>query len=88
MIQDIEINPILPKLLEMLARQAADLNLSIVVDGVDRETQAKALTNIGFRWAQGEFFSKPMQAESLIPFLTEWNQSARHKSRGKPVLNS
>lgn len=88
LIQDIEINPFLSKLMEMLARQAADLNLSIVVEGVDRETQAKALLNVGLRLAQGEFVSKPIQGDAVIPFLAEWNLSSRNKSRGKPVLNS
>lgn len=81
LIQDLETNPLYPKLLEIIVRQASQSNLSIIVDGVERETQAKALNAIGLHLAQGNLFSKPLNNESFLPFLIEWNQSLRAKPR-------
>jgi EAL domain-containing protein (putative c-di-GMP-specific phosphodiesterase class I) len=84
LIKDIETNSYMPKLLEMIMRQAAELSLTVVVDGVERETQAKSLNNLGYRWAQGDLFCTPIAGDAMMPFLVNWNVNLRNKSRSKP----
>jgi diguanylate cyclase (GGDEF)-like protein len=84
-VQEIENNPLIFKLLEVLSRQASQASLPVFVDGVERESQAKILSNIGIRFAQGSYYSEPMHGDAMLPFLSQWNGSPRNKPRGMPV---
>jgi len=85
LVQNVEINPLVVKLIEILVRQATQCNLTIVADGVEREAQAKTLSNLGIRFGQGTYYTKPMNGDSLIPFLSDWIAAQRNRSRGRMV---
>jgi EAL domain-containing protein (putative c-di-GMP-specific phosphodiesterase class I) len=83
LVRDLESNAFMPKLMEMIVRHASTLNLTVTVDGVESESQVKTLSDLGYRWAQGTFFSEPIAGDAMIPFLMGWNTKVRGKSRVK-----
>ncbi len=60
-------------LVEHSIRMIHDLELSIVVEGVETETQKEFLTNWGCRRAQGFLFYKPMPIENFKALLIKEN---------------
>ena len=48
-----------------------DLGLSIVVEGIERKTQAEALLSVGCGLAQGYFFHRPLRLEQVTALLRE-----------------
>jgi diguanylate cyclase (GGDEF)-like protein len=85
LVLDIETNPLVVKLLEVIVRQTNQANLTVMVDGLETEGQAKILSNIGIRFGQGGLLSNPMDGDSIVPFLFEWKGAMRNKARGKPA---
>ncbi len=88
LIQNLESNPCIPKLLEMIHKHATQSNLSVCVDGVASEEQAKQLRGLGFRWAQGTLFSRPIQGSALMPFFKNWNANLSSPSRSQQANKS
>lgn len=48
---------------------ADNLNLKVVAEGVERHQQAELLISLGCQYAQGYFFSRPINAEDMTKFL-------------------
>lgn len=66
-------NPKSQLLVEHSIRMIHDLELSIVVEGVETETQKELLTTWGCRRAQGFLFYKPMPVENFKALLIQEN---------------
>ena len=52
---------------------ASTLNLDVVTEGVETAEQLDFLRELGARYIQGYYFSKPLQEDRLIEFLAETN---------------
>jgi len=52
-------------MLSAVLQLAVALDLQVIVEGVERETQRKSLQALGCRWAQGYLFSPAVPAERL-----------------------
>lgn len=60
---------------------ARDLDLEVIVEGIETEEQLDALRTFGIDGVQGYVFAKPMDAVSLLPYLV-------HKLKTNGVLTS
>jgi EAL domain-containing protein (putative c-di-GMP-specific phosphodiesterase class I) len=52
-------------LVTAILRLAADLDLEVVAEGIERSEQWQALRQMGCRLAQGDLLSQPVPAEQL-----------------------
>jgi diguanylate cyclase (GGDEF)-like protein len=59
-----------PPMLQAIAALARALDLPVVIEGVETESQATALQRAGFAMAQGYFFGRPQERERLVDRLT------------------
>lgn len=53
-----------------------ELDLDIVVEGVETEEQVAYLKSKGCRLMQGFVFSKPLSSKDFITFLQNWDKDA------------
>lgn len=83
LVQNLEGNALVLKLLEAIVRQANQLSLTVVADGLETENQAKQLSGIGIQFGQGSLFASPLNGDAIIPFLAEWKIALRNKGRAR-----
>ncbi len=57
-----------------IIRMAKRLSMKVVAEGVETDTQAKWLKDIGCDYAQGYYFAKPMSADDFKALLMEEKQ--------------
>ena len=57
------------RITEMIIALGHKLDMSIIAEGVEEESQIKLLSALGCHEAQGFFFARPMGAEDLGPWL-------------------
>jgi len=50
---------------------AHSMNMKVVAEGVENETQLAKLTSLGCNYAQGYYFSKPLSADHLVAFARD-----------------
>ena len=53
-----------------------ELNLKIVSEGVETESQLQFLNELGCDYIQGYYFSKPLPEEEFVSFIKEHNTKA------------
>ncbi len=51
-----------------------ELNMNSLVEGVETEEQKAKLENLGCRFLQGFYFSKPIKVDSFINYIASFNQ--------------
>jgi diguanylate cyclase (GGDEF)-like protein len=56
-------------LVEAIAHVASHLDLEIVAEGVETETQLRTVLDLGCHLGQGYYFSKPLEAADVVPYL-------------------
>ena len=56
-------------IIEVIVALAAKLDLDVVVEGIERETQAAALRDLGVRVGQGFHYHRPQPLDDLIAFI-------------------
>lgn len=69
-------------ILRFVVRLAHWINLSVVAEGVETREQLERLREVGFDYAQGYFFAKPMSAaqfETLLEALPRYHDGADAK---------
>jgi EAL domain-containing protein (putative c-di-GMP-specific phosphodiesterase class I) len=66
-------------IVDAVTRMASGLDLHLVAEGVETETQAARLTELGCPYAQGYLFARPMPAEQVSEYLHE--QRGAHLER-------
>ena len=64
-VQDIDSNPEAQRFLRALLNLSRDLELALVVEGVERESQACTLRGLGCSFAQGHLFGPPAPAAEI-----------------------
>lgn len=58
-------------ILESIVNMARQMNIPIIVEGVETDSQIKYLKDMGCRYAQGYFFYKPMPVEQYEQLLSD-----------------
>jgi EAL domain-containing protein (putative c-di-GMP-specific phosphodiesterase class I) len=64
-IRDVDTNPETRRFLRALLNLSRDLGLVMVVEGVERQTQAEALREVGCTFAQGHLYGMPMPPAAI-----------------------
>lgn len=59
---------------EMVIELGHSLHLQVIAEGVEDQKQAKRLTELGCNEAQGYFYARPMEADSLLNWLQQQPQ--------------
>ena len=65
-------------ILENCVRMIHQMNLDILVEGVETEAQIKLLQPLGVKYLQGYYFSKPVPQQDFIKIVRDYN--ARNKA--------
>ncbi|MBF2056723.1 MAG: EAL domain-containing protein [Cyanobacterium sp. T60_A2020_053] len=66
---DIEHNFIKARIVEAIFSLAQDLNLEVVAEGIETESQLEKLQELGCQLGQGYLFAKPMNVKDIERFL-------------------
>ncbi len=72
-------------ILESIVNMARQMNMPIVVEGVETDTQIKYLREMGCRYAQGYFFYKPMPVDDYEALLSDKNNISTRGIYAKKV---
>jgi diguanylate cyclase (GGDEF)-like protein/PAS domain S-box-containing protein len=82
-ITDMAHNEETPVVLRSIIRLAHDLDMSVVAEGVETQTEAASLRNLKCEFAQGFLFGAPMTATAAYNFIAS-NMRALPAPRGLP----
>ncbi|MCP4767479.1 MAG: EAL domain-containing protein [Gammaproteobacteria bacterium] len=77
-IQDVDSNSMSEQLNHAAISMAHALNISVVAEGVETESQLKILQNLGCDTAQGYYFGKPVPAREMTALLASHREG--HKT--------
>jgi diguanylate cyclase (GGDEF)-like protein len=78
-VKDIETEPECQAIIDTLIRLAGDLNMALVVEGVETEGQLALLKARGCTEVQGFLIARPAPAAALEPFLTMGQSRTRRR---------
>jgi diguanylate cyclase len=70
-------DPQVERFMRAVLRLGEDLELGVVVEGVETQAQAETLRRLGCRMAQGYYFARPAPAEALAPMMARPRPGAR-----------
>ena len=62
---DVDTNPQTRRFMQALLTMGHDLGLRVIVEGVERESQADVLLSLGATHAQGYFYARPAPADQF-----------------------
>ena len=60
-------------ILQNTVRMIKDLNMEIVVEGIENEEMVKKFSDLKCDFIQGYFFSKPIPQWEFVEFIDRWN---------------
>ena len=60
-------------ILQNTVRMIKDLNMQIVVEGIETEEMVKKFSDLKCDFIQGYFFSKPIPQREFVEFIDRWN---------------
>lgn len=60
-------------ILQNTVRMIKDLNMEIVVEGIETEEMVKKFSDLKCDFIQGYFFSKPIPQREFVEFINRWN---------------
>ncbi|WP_181388343.1 EAL domain-containing protein [Vibrio albus] len=70
--------------LKSMYRLAEDLNINVIVEGVEETEQLNILDSLGFIYIQGFYFSKPLPAEDFLIRLKAGGRDINRKELSSP----
>lgn len=73
-IRDMNKNENSMELVKSIIALGQNLKMDIVAEGVEEESDAKILHDLGCNMAQGYFFAKPMPEREVVTLLREWQK--------------
>jgi diguanylate cyclase (GGDEF)-like protein len=76
-INDIVIHKKSLRFLSALIQLIRTLDLNLIAEGVETETQSQLLLELGCTWAQGYYFSRPMDKNAAEKYLSEHANGSR-----------
>jgi EAL domain-containing protein (putative c-di-GMP-specific phosphodiesterase class I) len=59
------------EIIRSIVQLAEQLDLTVIVEGVETKEQLDALVDLGVSWFQGYYFSKPLASQDFIAFVRE-----------------
>lgn len=62
-------DPVTREIASVTVNLAHDLHMKVVALGVQEQRQADVLTEIGCDFCQGSYYSRPVHADDIVPFL-------------------
>ena len=62
-------------ILDAIVALARSLNLDLVAEGIEEDSQARQLHLLGCEFGQGFFYGRPMPASEIEEVMTAWNSS-------------
>lgn len=81
LIQDIETSDTSRFLVDAVVDMAQNLGLDVIVEGVEKESQAQAIFELGCKRAQGFLYGKPMSEQDVRAYLDVRDGSRSNGSR-------
>lgn len=78
-VQGMNSSPQDKQIVQSIIGLAHNFGLSVVAEGVERESSLNALRMMGCDEIQGFYFAHPMPAEDLIPWCEEFHRSAEER---------
>lgn len=79
-IDNIEVSEAERKIVESIIKLAHNLNLGLIVEGIERKEQVRILKEMGCQWGQGYYMSKPVSARDINKIL-ENDYQIEHMSK-------
>jgi EAL domain-containing protein (putative c-di-GMP-specific phosphodiesterase class I) len=70
-------DPRVERFMRAVLRLGEDLQLAVVVEGVETHDQAETLRRLGCRLAQGYYFARPAPADAHASIIARLRQNAR-----------
>ena len=64
-------------IVKSIVDMAHGLNKTVIAEGIETKSQLKMLKEIGCKYGQGYLFSKPMEKDQVIEFLTRSSQKQK-----------
>lgn len=80
-IRQLDVKEEVPHIVELIINMCHHLNMKVVAEGVETESQLNFLKNAGCDYIQGYYFSKPLPENEFKDFL------AKYQAEGKIVIN-
>jgi PAS domain S-box-containing protein len=74
------------EMVRIIIMLAHNLGMSVVAEGVETPEQAQQLRDLGCELAQGYFFARPTDHQSLLPFIKERHQTTGSSSSDKEYV--
>lgn len=59
------------KIVRTIIEMGDNLGMAVTAEGVETQEQVDLLKQMGCRYAQGFYFSKPMRAKEVVPFISQ-----------------
>lgn len=59
-------------LVKSIVTLAQNLGMKVIAEGVETQTEAKIVRDLGVEWIQGFWFSKPLPYDDAVKFVQEW----------------
>jgi len=59
-------DPVYKGIIELIVAESDKRNITLVAQGVETESQINFVKEVGFKYAQGYYFYKPLKTEELI----------------------
>ena len=84
-VADIDTNPTARRLIQGILSLATGLGLDVVAEGVERETQADVLHQLGCAFAQGYLYARPSPADQVPALFNHSRGRDRDPVHSRPV---
>jgi len=72
-------DPVYKGIIELIVAESNKRGITLIAQGVETESQIKFVKDVGFKYAQGYYFYKPLKTDELISVI----QSAKEESEVK-----
>ncbi|WP_187287370.1 EAL domain-containing protein [Methylophaga frappieri] len=82
-IRDLETDANDKAIIEAIIVMAKRLDIGIVAEGVETESQLRLLTELGCDWIQGFYYARPMACPDFEQFVRDWRKNV---SLGKHIF--
>ncbi|WP_429206238.1 EAL domain-containing protein [Aeromonas veronii] len=60
------------RLLNSILTYANEAGMYVIAEGVEEEDELWVLKNLGVKYVQGYYFSKPMKEEAMLSYIKNW----------------
>ncbi|MGL6379361.1 EAL domain-containing protein [Aeromonas hydrophila] len=61
------------RLLNSILTYANEADMYVIAEGVEEEDEFWVLKNLGVKYIQGYYFSKPMKEDAMLSYIENWH---------------